>query len=493
MLPKSDERGQKVSQQTDKTGSGNGRGKAPVNAHPMFPAIVALWFAALFGLGSLAIRPALIESAVLATRIDALVPAAAPPLGVTARILFALVLAVVGGLLGAAIARRIARPTPVAKPRRRGAANLGETAPNVRLRGRDSHPDAPARLPISAHDELGDDGIDSEEPVQTPLPGRRRALTVVDDAGDGFYDFAPLPGGAPQILDLAELDAGAALDAPEAVEAEPVAVAVTQPEISVEVKVAPPVVAEASLAPITPAAQITDAPLGELGLVALTERFALALQRRREAEAARAAAAVTAAEVVDAPAIYAEVVAKVEADLPTAPMAIPAAFRPLTFDEPVEDELDSYADFLPLRRMTTSTEVTPEPEFQAEAESQIEPTAEVEPDTEEADDELDGYSSLLDLSLPAAPRQTFVRIEEPEEAEAEIEPVVIFPGHAARQSVAPEAAAAGPGLRPFDPPTLAATGQPIAAATPIAASDPEETERALRAALATLQRMSGAA
>ena len=478
-----------MSHQTDKTGSGKERGKAPVSAHPMFPAIVALWFSALFGLGSLAIRQGLIESAVLATRIDALVPAAAPPLGVTARILLALVLAVAGGLLGAAIARRIARPTPVAKPRRRGAANLGETEPKVRLRGRDTHPDAPARLPISAHDELGDDAISSAEPVHSPLPGRRRSLAIADETAHEFHDHAPLPGGAPHILDLAELDAGAAIEAPEAVEAEPAAVEIEQPDVETEVEVAAPVIVEIPVAPVTAAAQIANAPLGELGLVALTERFALALQRRREAEAARAAAVV-------APAITNEVIAEFEPELPPAPMAVPAAFRPLNFDEPAEDELDSYAEFVPLRRIMMSTEPAAEPAFHAEAEAAIEVGAEGaadEPDADEADDETEGYSSLLDLSLPVAPRQSFVRIEEPEAAEAAIEPVVIFPGQAGRQSAPTEAPAAGPGLRPFDPPTLAATGQPIAAATPLAPTDPEETERALRAALTTLQRMSGAA
>ena len=61
------------------------KGKAPISRHPLFPAVVALWFGALFGLGSMAIRPGLIEDMVLAAGIDTLVPAAAPPLGMTAR------------------------------------------------------------------------------------------------------------------------------------------------------------------------------------------------------------------------------------------------------------------------------------------------------------------------------------------------------------------------------------------------------------------------
>src|SRR5690348_7996627 len=38
------------------------RGKLPISRHPLFPATVALWFGALFGLGSLAIRPSALDS-----------------------------------------------------------------------------------------------------------------------------------------------------------------------------------------------------------------------------------------------------------------------------------------------------------------------------------------------------------------------------------------------------------------------------------------------
>ena len=51
----------------------------PISQHPLFPAIVALWFGALFGLGSLAIRPALVEHFVIATGIDTIIPMATPP------------------------------------------------------------------------------------------------------------------------------------------------------------------------------------------------------------------------------------------------------------------------------------------------------------------------------------------------------------------------------------------------------------------------------
>ena len=94
--------------------------KAPVTKHPLFPAMVALWFGALFGLGSLAVRASLLESMVLSLSLDVLLPAAAPPLGMKFRLILALLLAAIGVAMGAVLARRIARPRQVQAPRRRG-------------------------------------------------------------------------------------------------------------------------------------------------------------------------------------------------------------------------------------------------------------------------------------------------------------------------------------------------------------------------------------
>jgi hypothetical protein len=33
----------------------------PITAHPMFPVVTSLWFAAFFGLGSFAVAPSLLE------------------------------------------------------------------------------------------------------------------------------------------------------------------------------------------------------------------------------------------------------------------------------------------------------------------------------------------------------------------------------------------------------------------------------------------------
>src|SRR5687768_5460637 len=90
----------------------------PLSLHPAFPAIVALWFAALLGVGSLVLPAVLLYRVVTLTGITSLIPAAAPPLGLTARSLIALVGALAGSGLGVSLARRVARshqPEPVSR------------------------------------------------------------------------------------------------------------------------------------------------------------------------------------------------------------------------------------------------------------------------------------------------------------------------------------------------------------------------------------------
>ncbi len=178
----------------------------PITANPLFPAVVALWFGAAFGLGSLAVRPSLLEDLVLKSHIDLVLPAAAPPLGITARILLALVLASLGAVLGIILARRLTRTKPEARERKRGANDLSAASP--RVRNRDAHPDAPARRPISAHEELGDEEpFEAARPAAGLLANRRRTLAISEEEPDFVpHDAAPLPGLDPvQPLDLASL------------------------------------------------------------------------------------------------------------------------------------------------------------------------------------------------------------------------------------------------------------------------------------------------
>lgn len=148
----------------------------------------------------------------------------------TARILIALVMASLGAAMGAMLAVRINRPKTVVRPRRRNAVNPGAAAVSeaAMWNSRDVFNDGPARRPISAHEELGD-ALDSPG----PLVNRRRSLAVEHEE-QPFQprEIAPLPGGAPQIFDIAAapLDLGAfPTPAPAPVPA-PGPVVATQPQ-----------------------------------------------------------------------------------------------------------------------------------------------------------------------------------------------------------------------------------------------------------------------
>ena len=165
----------------------------PVTQHQLFPAVVALWFGALFGLGSLAVRPSLLEALVIKSRIDLLVPAAGPPLGMTARMVIALVMAALGALAGAWIARRLARPRQELRERKRTTLSTRDEGANDGLRN--AYGDASTRNPGPAQGDIATPGV---------LAGRRRALAIEHEVDDFVpHDMAPLPGGVPQIFDIA--------------------------------------------------------------------------------------------------------------------------------------------------------------------------------------------------------------------------------------------------------------------------------------------------
>ena len=600
----------------------------PISAHPLFPAVVALWFGALFGLGSLAVRPSLLENLVLQSHIDLVIPAAAPPLGITARILLALVMAALGAVLGILLSRRLTRPSTEVHERKRGAKDLASETP--RVRSRDAHPDAPARRPISAHEELGGEPALASEQAPAAAPGmlatRRRGLTMIEEDREFVpHELAPLPGSAAiQPFELATLAAPEGPPLPGAVMAleelsipaatpldwsrtaspadgklpaaaplllDPLTVATIHPlpaeaahrdgrqvfgmpppELQAQaprqifgvvaegdhlpqdfvkaagfqtsvfdtpeasplfVRAEPEIAPDPAALAMTSAAEPLPSP-ASLGMTDLAARLAESMRRRRERAATPVAdlvtepaeprveqsltseiptAALPAMPVAFAPVVADEptpapVLAQFTAAAPApaqldvpAPLAMPAAMRPLALDAFLADDDAFDLGQLPPRHIAMPAAMTTPAVFAVPiAPIMTRPTADQAAD-EPADDEHltaesadNPYASLLGL---ATPRPAFVRIEEPMTGAHDApEPVVIFPGQAPhRAPILAEAfeAEADNAFRRFDAPSSAGQGQPVAATSAATTVDPAEAERALRAALNNLQRMSGAA
>lgn len=128
-----------------------------VRGHRLFPAGSACWFAALFGLSALAIRPQQLESLVLLTGVDGILPVVAPPLGMVARVLVAVGSAALGGLVGLGVGQLMAVPR-TAKIRRR------DNAPPV-TSSEESAESAASETELQA---FGSDGL-IHAPVAGPL------------------------------------------------------------------------------------------------------------------------------------------------------------------------------------------------------------------------------------------------------------------------------------------------------------------------------------
>ena len=164
--------------------------QAPVSAHPLFPVIVALWFAALLGIGTMVLPQALFDQVGVATGLGAI--------GFTFRLGLGLAAGLVGALIGILLARKVASGQGPAQPRK--PTKVAD------------HADSNARKPISAMEELGSEGLD--EPIEDsddgfrspvggePLAGRRRPLTVTDESAPSErLTHVPLPGSE-DVLDL---------------------------------------------------------------------------------------------------------------------------------------------------------------------------------------------------------------------------------------------------------------------------------------------------
>lgn len=156
-----------------------------VKGHPLFPAVVSLWFCALFGLGTLAVRAALLDVLVMRLEIGLILPAAMPPLSLAGRLLLATAMALLGALLGLRIGRALAHPA-TAHP---------ATARHAPIRS--------PRAPIVA-----------EATDAAPVPRRRNLVPQPGDAAAQPDWPASAQDASPQILDIAAMDLGEPMSPP---------------------------------------------------------------------------------------------------------------------------------------------------------------------------------------------------------------------------------------------------------------------------------------
>jgi hypothetical protein len=386
-------------------------GSGSVTKHPAFPAIVALWFTVLLGLGGLLLPVVLLERAVELSRIASLAPAAAPPLGLTAKLVVAISLGVLGAVLGFTIARRVS-----------GAGSRRET-------------DIRSAATFSVAGDFGVEEARGEyEPAAQPIR-RRRALAITDlgPATEGIspdadpqhdtvsgYIPVPEPGfqewrstegtleqpGTSEVLAIeAESEP---IELPHAIE--PLAEFVEpEPAGAEDWQVAERLI-EAEFVP-APNPAPPRGPLDDLDIKQLVERFADTVQRRREWLAAGQPGPsfqVPSALTSEAPAPQMEVA-------PPPLEEQPVVERPPFFDwlthlnVEAMDKSKGPGFSIPMHTAAFET-----PSFR-HVEDQPDPENDAETETDDA------YGSLIEMKNPfAPPRSDFIRIDE-EGAEREAE------------------------------------------------------------------------
>lgn len=157
---------------------------------------IAAAAAALFVAGGIVFMPVdVLEVIVADSGIAAILPAAEPPLGYTARVAMAMVAG--GGIAALAWAATMLilggdGVVRLRAPKRRPAARLTEDAADVPvLRRADAHPDAPARAPLIATQELGVPFL--EISAKTAPPPIERDLPRDLDAPLAAFDPAAIP------------------------------------------------------------------------------------------------------------------------------------------------------------------------------------------------------------------------------------------------------------------------------------------------------------
>lgn len=127
--------------------------RRPIAAHPGFAAFIALWFAALLGLGTAVLPPAMIARGWAALGW----PVAGPAQRIIACLAAALAGAALGTVIAALLRARSRRDTP--------RHDDEDEAPPPEL----AELPSPRRRPLHVREELGDDFADPGEAAWTPI------------------------------------------------------------------------------------------------------------------------------------------------------------------------------------------------------------------------------------------------------------------------------------------------------------------------------------
>lgn len=230
------------------------RRRAALTARPWFPGALGLWFAALFGLSTLALPPETLERAMAAIGIDRMFAAAAPPLGETARLLIVAAVGTIGEIFGLLLGYALAR-------RHRDAATgpvevAVETAPEDIVRPAFEHE---PRRPLSAAELVGT-GLEDTSPDEPEPPEEVEDRELAEPVE--AVAWTPSEPAAPPVY----------VPPPPFVAPAPPSERVTRDEAF---EPAPP-----PQAPSPP--PLAAAPLDGLGSPQLTERLAMALAARKE-------------------------------------------------------------------------------------------------------------------------------------------------------------------------------------------------------------------
>lgn len=482
---------------------------APISSHKLFPLMVALWFAALLGLGSIILPPALLEGLINITGIGKALPSASPPIGEASRLVMAAALSILGALLGLCVARRVAAEQSSQNLRQREFAVQPEACPTKRL-----------SEPLSLYKDLWPDDTDQGETAET----LDLSEFVADEPAGTEATSRQLPKQEPQdAVEASTEDLFAPVDWPASFEQEHPA----DFDLSIEQR------------------DLSSLDLGELA-----QRLDLAVRARARAmrDESEEPAPVTAPlnnPVSAAVAVDGGVASYFQSSPETESLAetagdeismdeletsahgqeeqgfrpIPAAMRPVSLHDDLESLDQRPAPPFSLRR---TAPVEPDSGKQvfgspfAYAPEALDPESQDDAEDDAAAAERGNFSSLLDLQNPFKAGHDFVQIESAEPESESVEPAMAFPGQELRRNLSSDSTLHPDAVLPLasspargftrkgkaaaqaSPVTENAveTGTPpvsLRAAAPVQPLDPAETERALRVALATLQRISGSA